>query len=257
MDGQYQVAAHDRARVAVPTFDPNLSGAREHARASCLRASKAKKTGRDGFYATERTATRVIRNVLTIEDVAQCRQAAATQAPPAHGPTKTSKYRGEPCEALCRLSRDVAYTEDHIALYLHRGGHFRTNFGELQQRLVSCMRSQPGEWGDPDEPMHIRCIELHTYTQGGRLAEPGHKDMGSRLTMVVLLSSPDEFDGGKVRMRRHSHSNSSTPPMLDAYPSPTIHSLSHGERASASSMTSAEATPSSSTAKSVTTSRPY
>lgn len=43
---------------------------------------------------------------------------------------------------------------------------------EMLRKLLAMMRSQPGEWGDADARLHIRCIELHSYAPGGGLITP-------------------------------------------------------------------------------------
>ena len=46
-----------------------------------------------------------------------------------------------------------------------------------------------------------RCAEVHTVTPGGSLADPTHFDAGSLLTIDVMLSRPDAFEGGQVSAR--------------------------------------------------------
>ena len=42
----------------------------------------------------------------------------------------------------------------------------------------------------------VRCVELHAYAAGGGLLDAGHKDNGSKLTLIVQLSDASAFDGG-------------------------------------------------------------
>mmetsp|Transcript_22967 Transcript_22967/g.54973 ORF Transcript_22967/g.54973 Transcript_22967/m.54973 type:complete len:243 (+) Transcript_22967:183-911(+) len=98
--------------------------------------------------------------------------------------------------ALDRTAHDIAFNDEHVALYLHRDSHLQQAQPVLVRKLLDTMRSQPGEWGDL-APLNVRCIELHHYAVGGGLVTPGHRDNGSKLTMSVLLSEPDEFDGGE------------------------------------------------------------
>ena len=49
----------------------------------------------------------------------------------------------------------------------------------------------------PAKPLHVRCVELHAYTVGGALVEPGHTDNGSCRTLSVQLNPPCLFDGGR------------------------------------------------------------
>ena len=99
--------------------------------------------------------------------------------------------------ALDRTAHDIAFDDEHVALYLHRDSHLQHAQPELVRKLLDMMRSQPGEWGDDLDQLNVRCIELHHYTVGGGLVTPGHRDNGSKLTMSVMLSHPHEFDGGE------------------------------------------------------------
>ena len=44
--------------------------------------------------------------------------------------------------------------------------------------------------------LSVRCIELHLYTAGGGLTDPGHNDLGSVLTLSVMLSDPGPSERG-------------------------------------------------------------
>ena len=98
--------------------------------------------------------------------------------------------------ALDQTAHDIAFSDEHVALYLHRDSHLQQVQPALRSKLLHSMRSQPGEWGDP-APLNVRCIELHHYAVGGGLVTPGHRDNGSKLTMSVMLSHPHELDGGE------------------------------------------------------------
>ena len=63
-------------------------------------------------------------------------------------------------------------------------------------KLVNAMRSQPGMYFSPQISLHVRCVELHTYTPGDGLMIEGHRDQGSIVTMTVLLSDAHSFEGG-------------------------------------------------------------
>ena len=99
--------------------------------------------------------------------------------------------------ALDRTAHDIAFNDEHVALYLHRDSHLQHAQPELVRKILDIMRSQPGEWGVDLDQLNVRCIELHHYTVGGGLVTPGHRDNGSKLTMSVMLSHPHEFDGGE------------------------------------------------------------
>ena len=98
--------------------------------------------------------------------------------------------------ALEGTAHDIAFSHEHVALYLHRDSHLQQAHPTLVRKLLHAMRSQPGEWGDLT-PLNVRCIELHHYAVGGGLVTPGHRDNGSRVTMSVMLSHPHELDGGE------------------------------------------------------------
>ena len=98
--------------------------------------------------------------------------------------------------ALDQTAHDIAFSDEHVALYLHRDSHLQQVQPALRNKLLHSMRSQPGKWGDP-APLNVRCIELHHHAVGGGLVTPGHRDNGSKLTMSVMLSHPHELDGGE------------------------------------------------------------
>lgn len=88
------------------------------------------------------------------------------------------------------------YSDTHTAKFLHAGGRFARTWPVLCGRLVAAMRSRPCGVS-VSTALSIRCVELHTYTVGGSLLDPGHRDRGSALSMSVLLSDPADFDGGE------------------------------------------------------------
>ena len=98
--------------------------------------------------------------------------------------------------ALDGTAHDIAFSDEHVASYLHRDSHLQQAHPMLVRKLLRTMRSQPGEWGDL-ATLNVRCIELHHYAVGGGLVTPGHRDNGSRVTMSVMLSHPHELDGGE------------------------------------------------------------
>ena len=104
----------------------------------------------------------------------------------------------------------VQCSAEHEKLYLHRGvvlrgsggegggagARRRTNFARscpaLLAKLLDHMRTQAHAGGlcDAAEVLHIRCVEIHQYTAGGGLSDPGHCDVGSKITLSVALSHP-------------------------------------------------------------------
>jgi len=87
-----------------------------------------------------------------------------------------------------------AETGAHVALNLHKDGYFASKSPELCSKLVQHMQSQPGRWAEPGSALGVRCIEFHTYTEGGGLMMKDHRDYGSVLTLSVLLSDPQSLE---------------------------------------------------------------
>lgn len=79
----------------------------------------------------------------------------------------------------------------HQALFLHAGGHFQREAPALWARLLALMRCRCAS------PCVVRCIEYHTYREGGALLDAGHRDVGSNLTLSVLLSDTADLCGGR------------------------------------------------------------
>ena len=133
-------------------------------------------------------------------------------------------------------SAHVYLTGLHEALFLHAEGFFEKAAPTLLAALTTTMRSHysltrnrggagddgaggggagggdtggggaggggedgsEGKVGD-DNGTHVlgvRCIEYHEYKVGGALLEENHRDVGSELTLSVLLTDAGELDGG-------------------------------------------------------------
>lgn len=135
----------------------------------------------------------IIPQFLSADEVAQCFHAEAVTGHRLPDPTSKVTL----CEALAGVAHDIVFSSQHVALYLHRSGYFQQQMPSLFGKLIHGMQSQPGEWVDPETPLYVRCIELHTYTQGAGLLDPGHRDNGSILSMAVLLSDASEMQGGQ------------------------------------------------------------
>jgi hypothetical protein len=102
------------------------------------------------------------------------------------------------CEQLEGSAHDVAFSDEHIALYLHFDRFFQSECPQLSSRLIASMTSQGFEVPTQHE-LNVRCIEFHSYAVGGGLLQPGHRDDGSTLTLSILLSDPhdDQVGGGE------------------------------------------------------------
>ena len=120
----------------------------------------------------------------------------------------------------------MAFSDEHIALYLHYDGYLQQQQPALWAKLHGAMTQQPAVSSDP-AALQLRCVrrhasnpidpacqassslggrwmdrglttalpshaqaEYHSYAEGGGLLAPGHRDEGSSLTMSVLLSEP-------------------------------------------------------------------
>ena len=90
----------------------------------------------------------------------------------------------------------VKFGGSHVALFLHRDHHFTTACPTLADKLVLAMRTQPNMYFSPQIPLHVRVVELHSYTRGDGLMVEGHRDQGSIVTMSILLSETSGFEGG-------------------------------------------------------------
>ena len=86
-------------------------------------------------------------------------------------------------------AHDMRYGNHHVALNLHRDGHFQRECPLLWDKVVAAMRSQPTMYIDPQIALNVRCIEYHTYTPGAGLPTKGHRDTGSVVTISILLGA--------------------------------------------------------------------
>lgn len=94
----------------------------------------------------------------------------------------------------------LMYSDDHEVKYLHHGGEMHDEVWrnleeacpELHAHIIGHMRRVAHDMGlaDASEELRVRCIEHHTYTVGGELCDANHTDLGSRLTLSILLSEP-------------------------------------------------------------------
>lgn len=111
------------------------------------------------------------------------------------------------CDELKSVAHHLAWTDDHVVLYMHTDDWFVNTLPECWSKIRGAMESRP--WMNGSVPVlddawmgfantmeHVRCIELHHYSAGGGLLTPGHRDTGSALTISVLLSDPDTVTGG-------------------------------------------------------------
>lgn len=87
-------------------------------------------------------------------------------------------------------------------MYLSTDGLLAKEMPWLQERIraTAAKVDQQQGWKLLDRattPVNTRCVEYHTVDAGGSLPYPTHYDHGSLLTLDILLTDPDEFDGGE------------------------------------------------------------
>lgn len=142
------------------------------------------------------SAVQLLRQLLTRAECMACHEAALECG------QRLDVIGGGPfaggglCDELDGTAHDVAFSDEHCALYLHYDGWLQRERPELCSKLLVVMRAQPGVPSNPAVPLQIRCAEYHSYGPGGGLLQPGHRDDGSALTMSVLVSEPNVAFGG-------------------------------------------------------------
>lgn len=175
--------------AAAVTKEPQLRGLAD-ARAWALAQDRVDPPG---------SAVQVLRQLLTPSECAACHEAALECGERLDAIGGGPFAGGGLCDTLDGTAHDVAFSDEHCALYLHHGGWLQTERPELCAKLLAAMHEQPGVPSNPAVPLQVRCAEYHSYATGGGLLQPGHRDDGSALTMSVLLSEPNGvgFGGGE------------------------------------------------------------
>lgn len=91
-------------------------------------------------------------------------------------------------------------------LYLHSDGHFRRECADILAKIGrEARRAEAAEpsmcqllTSLPAQDVGCRCIEYHEVRAGGGLPDPHHHDIGSLVTVDVMLSDPAvDFEGGE------------------------------------------------------------
>ena len=141
----------------------------------------------------EDTQPLILPQLLSTEEI----QELISSAGPAYPPRQHRMLRGTFTGPAA--VHDVAESDTHFKLYLHRGGHFQREWPELCARLLAAMTGQAGYpcSGEAPDELSVRVVEFHTYHANGGLMARGHRDRGSVLTLSVMLSSDDDCDGGE------------------------------------------------------------
>merc|ERR1712014_416019 len=87
----------------------------------------------------------------------------------------------------------------HLTRYLHKDGIFQTRFAKLRERIVNLalMADHNEGWGllgNGDGQLAagvtVRCAEYHEMLPGGTLPEFNHYDIGSLVTIDIMLEEP-------------------------------------------------------------------
>lgn len=181
----------------------------------------------------DRSEPTLLRNLLTVEQIDQIltatsasgvwprgvstRKRVVSSVPPCHQHRFSSwcDDKREPSpnaspslsHELRSVAHHLAWSDEHVVLYMHMNDWFVTALPTPWSIIRGGMEFQPwmeggipvlaGDWiGSSESMVDVRCIELHHYSTGGGLVEPGHRDCGSALTMSVLLSDPEDVSGG-------------------------------------------------------------
>ena len=91
-------------------------------------------------------------------------------------------------------------------LYLHSDGQFQRECADILTKIVrEVRRAEAAEPSMcqlltrvPEQDVGCRCIEYHEVRAGGGLPDPYHHDIGSLVTVDVMLSDPAaDFEGGE------------------------------------------------------------
>lgn len=89
---------------------------------------------------------------------------------------------------------------EHRVLHLHGCERLRDEacgLPAIERKLVAAMRAND-QWGVlHGRDVNVRSFEYHVYEDGGSVLDPEHRDDDSLLTVSVLLSRPEDFQGGR------------------------------------------------------------
>ena len=135
------------------------------------------------WYDAEAQDPVILQDLLTADDVAKLRRMRAAL---------------EASGREAHMFRDSTQASNHAVCYLHYDGFAQRTEPELMERLLAAMRAHaPSVWPRSTQKLHIRCIELHTYKEGGGLFLPRHRDNDSVLTLSCRVSEDGAFGGGR------------------------------------------------------------
>ena len=139
-------------------------------------------------------------------DVEQAQRSRVVTIKGLLSPAEAAKVRACASQFAETAGRDISKSDGRWeTLYLHTDGFFARACPEILGKITAAvvragaaepsMRQlltarQPGEVG-------VRCIEYHEVRPRGSLADLKHYDIGSLLTVDIMLSEPGDFGGGE------------------------------------------------------------
>ena len=68
-----------------------------------------------------------------------------------------------------------------------------------RRERAAAARAAAGASAAEPSGLGVRCVELHEYSVGAELMDEMHIDLGSQLTLSLMLAEPGSFDGGVFR----------------------------------------------------------
>lgn len=131
-------------------------------------------------YEAERQPPVCLPGLLSASEIGSCHAAA--------GCLGRRAQDGDVCAALAHEWYDRIYSPDHVVCYLHRGAGLTSHCPGLLEKLVQAMTAPHPGVAPSRVPLHVRCSELHAYAVGGALLDEGHKDNGSKRTLIVQVA---------------------------------------------------------------------
>ena len=146
--------------------------------------------GATGHLDAQRTTVVRFPQLLTREEVEQIRGLA-------------DEVEALDTSAVLDFSKDpeTAHRGAWKTVYLQSGA-FRDRLPDtIRQKLTDAVAQadKAQRWRLLDCEHGVRNAEVHAVGTGGCLPEPTHHDTGSLITLDVMLSSAEEFDGGEFR----------------------------------------------------------
>ena len=176
----------------------------------------AQSSGAMDVAAAQRTQVVRLEKFLSSEDIAMVRAVAEAELA-SMGKEEAGINSGSALEA---------HSESWKVLYLQSNNVFRRKLPALRQRILDTVRrvDESQNWNLFDNVNHvnIRVVEYHQMDEFGELADPRHYDLNSLLTMDIMLSEEDAFEGGDLQteevdgtLRKHEFKRGDAVSVLD------------------------------------------